>query len=195
MTARPSETPLAVDIARSLEDWLQCAAVRAIVYGGEQNCPLGEEFDGNDFAGVTHLLVRRGAEALGTLRLRWFADFAKLERLAVLACARDGRAARMLIKAAVRLAARKGYRRLIGHVEENLVDYWRRTLGVSVREGRPVVRFSDRDYVEIEVAIKTPANAITPNTDAFVMLRPEGDWDRPGVLDLSAARGKPAEAA
>lgn len=182
-------------IVRSIETLIQAAAIRAIVYAGEQHCPLTEEFDGNDFAGATHLIVTRRGEPQGTLRLRWFADFAKVERVAVLADARDGDAARLLIRAAVDLAARKGYRRLIGHVESALIPYWKRALGVRVREGRPRFRFSDRDYAEIELLLPARANAITPDTDALVLLRPEGHWDEPGVLDTSSARGKPLERA
>jgi hypothetical protein len=31
-------------------------------------------------------------------------------------------------------------------------------------------------------------DAITLDSDPYVIIRPEGDWDRPGVLDISAAR-------
>ena len=31
-------------------------------------------------------------------------------------------------------------------------------------------------------------NAITLDSDPYVMIRPEGDWDRPGVLDKSSGR-------
>ena len=30
--------------------------------------------------------------------------------------------------------------------------------------------------------------AITLDSDPYVIIRPEGDWDRPGVLDMSAGR-------
>ncbi len=31
-------------------------------------------------------------------------------------------------------------------------------------------------------------DAITLDSDPYVILRPEGDWDRPGVLDVSSDR-------
>lgn len=184
-----------VEIVRTLEGLIHAAAIRAMVFGAEQKCPLTEEFDGNDFAGVTHMLVKYGAEPVGALRLRWFADFAKMERVAVVAGARSGEAARALIHAAVALSARKGYRLLIGHVESTLVPYWRRVLKVRVRADRPPVRFSDRDYIEIELAITPPPEPITTGTPALVMLRPEGQWDAPGILDGSNAREKAKDAA
>lgn len=186
---------LKVEIARGIDSLMQVTAVRAIVYGSEQKCPLSEEFDGNDFAGATHLLASRGQEPVGTLRLRWFGDFAKVERVAIVPGARDGAAARLLIDAAVELAARKNYRLLLGHVESTLVRYWKCMLGVTVREHRPRLHFSDRDYVEIVLVIRPTADAITSDADPMVMLRPEGDWDRPGVLDRSARRTPMSDAA
>jgi len=49
---------------------------------GEQACPYDEEFDGNDFCAM-HLIGSIGDEPAGCMRIRFFADFAKLERLAV----------------------------------------------------------------------------------------------------------------
>ena len=31
-------------------------------------------------------------------------------------------------------------------------------------------------------------DAITLDSDPYVIIRPEGDWDRPGVLDISSGR-------
>jgi hypothetical protein len=36
--------------------------------------------------------------------------------------------------------------------------------------------------------IEPSADAITLDSDPYVIIRPEGDWDRPGVLDISAGR-------
>lgn len=188
MTAEGAENDIAVDVVRSIDDFLRAVAVRALVYMGEQSCPFEEEFDGNDFCGATHLIARAGAEPLGTLRLRWFADFAKVERVAVRAHKRTGAAARALVSAAISLAARKGYTRLLGHVDAELLAYWRRTQHVSVRERRPRFRFSGREYVEVELAIPPVANAVTAESPALVLLRPEGAWDEPGVLDRSTER-------
>ena len=57
-----------------------------------------------------------------------------------------------------------------------------------VRAGRPEFRFSDYAYVEIERDLIPPANAITPETDPMVLIRPDGDWDRPGPFDQSLER-------
>jgi len=188
MTVQGAERVITVDVVRSMDAFVRVAAVRALVYMGEQSCPFEEEFDGNDFCGATHLLVRSGAEPLGTLRLRWFASFAKIERVAVLKHKRDGEAARALVAKAIELAGRKGYERILGFVDADLVRYWKRTQQVTVREARPRLTVSGRTYVEVELAIAPGPDAIGIDTPALIMLRPEGDWDEAGVLDRSAER-------
>jgi len=188
MIAPPPERVIEVDIVRDIDGFLRAVAVRALVYMGEQSCPFEEEFDDNDFCGATHLVVRDGFEPVGTLRMRWFAKFAKIERVAVLSRARNGRAARALVAKAIELARRKGYERLIGYVDTTLASYWKRTQGVALREARPRLRFSGREYVEVELALAPTPDALDLDTPALTMLRPEGAWDEPGVLDRSAAR-------
>lgn len=177
-----------VEIVRSIDALLEVWSVRSLVYLGEQACPYEEEFDGNDLAGATHLIARIGAEPVATMRIRWFADFAKIERVAVRASHRSGEVSAALVSAALELAARKGYAKVLGHIQKRLLRYWRRAADVRVREGRSEFRFSDYDYVEIEKDLAPAANAIGLQTPPMIVLRPEGDWDRPGVLERSTRR-------
>ena len=52
---------------------------------------------------------------------------------------------------------------------------------------RPVV-FSDFSYTEMVLDVEPGPDAITLDSDPYVIIRPEGDWDRPGVLDISSGR-------
>src|SRR3954471_4589822 len=114
---------VSVTVARSLEDLMRVISVRSAVYVGEQECPYPEEFDGNDFAGV-NLLGYAGNEPAGCLRIRCFADFAKLERLAVRREYRNLRMGTMLMQAGVEFCRAKGYRYIYGRAEKNLLDYY-----------------------------------------------------------------------
>ena len=176
-----------VTVARSLNDLMQVVAVRTLVYMGEQECPYQEEYDGNDFAGATHLLLRYRGEPVGVVRMRWFADFAKLERLAVLRAHR-GRATMALIRFAIQFAGRKGYRRILGHAQPRLVAFWAKHFNAKPRANREGFFFSDHTYVEILAEVDPVPDALSVDSDPMLLLRPEGDWDRPGVLDRSAAR-------
>lgn len=185
--ALPKEA-ISVTVARTLDDLMQVMSIRSVVYMGEQFCPYEEEFDGNDIAGATHLIARIGSQPAGVVRLRWFADFAKLERLTVLPHCRGGAVPRALLDAAFELAAKKGYRQIMGHTQVRLAPVLMRLGKVKVRAGRKRFTFSDHEYVETIRELTPPDDAVTIDSDPLVVLRPEGAWDRPGVLDRSVAR-------
>lgn len=180
--------PLRIEVVRSVDALMQVFAVRSIVYMTEQACPYDEEFDGNDLAGATHLIARLGDEPVGTVRIRWFGDFAKFERMCVRRDWRGGAAAEALLRRACELAARKGYRKVLVHAQRRLAPHWRKVASMTVRADRPRFSFSDVDYVEMELDLPTDERAINIDTAAMVLLRPEGAWDEPGVLDRSAKR-------
>jgi predicted GNAT family N-acyltransferase len=186
--AEVDEGQLEIAVCRTMHDIMQAMAVRTLVYMGEQACPYDEEYDGNDFAGATHLVMRREGEPIGTLRIRWFADFAKVERVAVRREHRGGRATLMLIMAAKRLAEKKNYRQILGYGQVRLIPFWEQYFNAKIRPGREDFAFSDHDYVEMVVEGAPPPDAITLDSDPLVLLRPEGTWDEEGVLDRSAAR-------
>ncbi|MBS0384333.1 MAG: GNAT family N-acetyltransferase [Proteobacteria bacterium] len=192
MNQSPRNERVDVAVARSIAEIMEAFAIRTLVYMGEQNCPYDEEYDGNDFAAATHLIARVGREPVGVMRLRWFADFCKVERVAVRREHRGGEVAQAMIEAACEIAGRKGYRTILGHIQSHLLPFWRRYGGVSVRSGRPRFFFSDHEYVEVVRTLAPHANALTLDTPAMVLLRPEGAWDEPGVLDRSNERLAPA---
>jgi predicted GNAT family N-acyltransferase len=185
--ALPKEA-ITIVVARTLDDLMQVMSIRSVVYMGEQFCPYEEEFDGNDIAGATHLIARIGSQPVGVVRLRWFCDFAKLERLTVMPHCRGGQVPRALLDAAFELAAKKGYRQIMGHTQVRLAPVLMRLGKVKVRAGRKRFTFSDHEYVETIRELTPPDDAVNIDSDPLVVLRPEGAWDRPGVLDHSAYR-------
>ncbi len=183
---RPGGRGVSVAVARSFEDLARVIALRAAVYMAEQSCPYEEEFDGNDLS-ATHLIGYVGDEPAGCLRIRFFADFAKIERLAVRAEHRNTRLAFMLVRAGIELARVKGYRLLYGHAQKRLVGFWSR-FGFKVFEGAQELVFSDFDYVEMLMEADAHPQAIAIGADPYVIIRPEGRWHRAGALDRSRTR-------
>jgi predicted GNAT family N-acyltransferase len=187
-TYRPGNAPktVSVTVARDFNDLLRVATIRGAVYVGEQECPFDEEFDGNDLA-ATHLLGYVGDEPAGCIRIRNFADFAKVERLAVRKEYRHTILSFQLVRAAIELCRKKGYRRIYGHAQKRLVPFWKRFGAAPMPGGKEFV-FSDFDYVELMGPIPPDPNAIAIGTDPFVIIRPEGRWHEPGILERSAQR-------
>ncbi len=177
-----------ISVAHRLDEIMQVISLRAIAYMHEQSCPYHQEIDGNDFAGATHLIARLNGEPVGCVRLRWFAQFFKVERVAVLPRYRKSGLGAALLDASFDLGAQKGYGHALGHVEPSIVGLWQRACGVTPRPERPTLTFSDHEYVEVEKFIPKRSDAIHVNSDPMILLRPEGEWDHPGVLDHSNNR-------
>jgi len=176
---------IGITVARTFEDMMRVAAIRNVVYMGEQECPYYEEYDGNDLS-ATHLLAYMGDEPIGCLRLRFFADFAKLERLAIRKEFRKSRAAFQLVRAAFKFCQKKGYQRIYAHSQTRLVDFWKR-FGFRVLEGGKSFVFSGFDYVEVIADFERDSGAVTIGDDPYLIIRPEGRWHLPGILEQSAS--------
>ena len=172
-------------VARSLDDFMMVAIVRGIVFMGEQKCPYAEEFDGNDLSG-TNVLALVDGEPAATLRIRYFAGFAKLERMAVRAEYRHVQLGRSLFQWVEELCARKGYAEAFGQCQVRLFPFFQACFGAEANG--PVFHFSDHQYQPLRFPIAKDPAALTMASDPMILQRPEGDWDRPGVLDHSAQR-------
>jgi predicted GNAT family N-acyltransferase len=184
---RPSPARrIEVRIARGGDDLLMVYAIRAAVFLAEQECPYREEFDGNDHCATQFLGFVNGEPAC-CLRARYFGDFAKLERLAVRKQFRKTRVSFEIVRTAVAHVRRKGFRRIYGHAREGLEKFWAHFGAKPLSPGRSFV-FSDYEYTEMFAEYEELADAITLDSGPYVIVRPEGDWDRPGVLDSSAER-------
>jgi predicted GNAT family N-acyltransferase len=161
-------------------------AIRSAVFIAEQKCPYDEEFDGNDFC-ATHVLGFVDGEPAGTMRVRWFSEFAKFERVCVLSRFRNTELAREMMNLSFSVARRKGYRKAYGHAQARLVPYWEKYGFLPIQKNTRLV-FSDHEYVEVVCEMEPDPEAITLASDPYIVLRPEGAWDEPGVLDGSAER-------
>jgi predicted GNAT family N-acyltransferase len=190
--ASDEDDDVSITVVRSIEDFMRVVAIRGATFIAEQDCPYDEEFDGNDFS-AGHLLCYVGNEPAGCLRIRYFADFAKLERLAVRHEFRNRKLGTKLMQAGVEFCRMKGYRRIYGRSQKDLLGYYA-GMGWKQLEGSSEFFFSDHAYIEIVYDAKPNPKAVKLGMDPYVLMRPEGRWDRPGILDQSAQRSarKPA---
>jgi predicted GNAT family N-acyltransferase len=177
---------IGISVARTFDDLMRVAAIRNAVYIGEQECPYEEEYDGNDLSS-THLLAYMGDEPIGCLRMRFFADFMKFERMAIRKEFRRSRAAILLAQAGLKLARKKGYRLAYAHSQVRLVEFWGR-FGFRPLEGSKTFNFSDFEYVEIVADLERDPEAVAIGSDPYVLIRPEGRWHVPGILEQSSSR-------
>lgn len=187
MPAHLSETPMVrregvtTRLGRGLEDVMKVWAIRAATYMSEQHCPYDEEFDGNDHC-AAHIIGEIGGEPAGCIRILFFGDFVKFERLAVRSEFRASSLAFRLVRAAIDYAREKGFAQVYGHARADLVSFWSR-FGFTPLPDRPVFSFSGVPYVEMAGPIGKSNNSLKVGDNPMKIVRPEGAWEMPGPLE------------
>ena len=179
---KPERQPeVKVDIIRSLDQFLKVMSVRAATYIAEQECPFAEDYDGNDFCS-SHVLAEVDGEPAGCLRIRYFKDFVKFERLAVRHEYRTSKLAFRIVRTAMKFIAQKGFDRVYGHARFDLVRFWE-SFGFRPIPGRPKFIFSDIEFVEMEGPVKPVPDIVKVGMPPHHILRPEGQWDVPSIFE------------
>ena len=186
-TDRMSNRPVVtIKLASTSDELLQCYALRAAVFMGEQQCPYWEEFDGNDYF-ASHLMLYVDGEPAASMRVRWFSGFAKLERAIILKRYRSMGLFVPFVEWAKSFAAQKGYPKAYLHGQKRLWEIFERQ-GFRKINDQPF-HFSDHEYgafaAELDVADDPPSVL----TDPMVLNRPEDQLDRRGILEESMERG------
>jgi hypothetical protein len=120
-----AERIITTKVVSTLDERQMVVAVRAAVYLGKPGWDYAHTFDANDHC-ASHLLTLVNHEPAGTVRVRWFANFARIERIAVMPEFRSLACLNSLARGALRLCRKKGYDRVGGLAYPELVNFWRR---------------------------------------------------------------------
>lgn len=108
----PRLDEIQIRVASGFDDLVRCLVVRGAVWLGEDEAKdrtdYASLFDDNDHS-ATHILVLVGDEPAGTMRIRWYPNFVRFERLAVRKRFRSFRLFRRLARFAFDLAAARGF--------------------------------------------------------------------------------------
>src|SRR5690606_13086405 len=110
-------------VAHGFDEMQHAFAIRAAVYLAEQSRPYAQEFDGND-ATATHIIGYVDGEPAATIRIRYFANFVKLERMAVRREYRTSKIGQEIVNYAVEFCRQKGFTALHGCAQEGRERYW-----------------------------------------------------------------------
>jgi hypothetical protein len=172
------DNQIRAEIVTTPDQLLHAFAIRAICFMEEHGVSARQTFDGNDYQ-ATHVIVYSGQEPIGTARIRWFRDFAKMERTSFRKEWRDSRTIKRSAEFIFDHIARKGYDRVLTHAKPKYARLWRMLLGFKPAPGKEPVFFAGHDepYLELVKELTPPGNAISPATDATVLFRVEGFWD------------------
>ncbi|WP_244492373.1 hypothetical protein [Aureimonas sp. AU12] len=157
--------------------------MRSICFVQEHGIAPNFIFDGNDHQ-ATHVVFYDGDEPIGSLRIRWFAEFAKYERT----CFREAYRHPSVLKRCIRMTfehvARKGYAKVMTQAEPRLARLWTILFKGEFIDTQPVqIPGHGEPYLSVIGAIDRHPCAITPESDSALLLRIEGEWDRPTAFE------------
>jgi GNAT superfamily N-acetyltransferase len=176
--ANPDAPGYRIKVVRDFEDMAKVFAIRGSACFSDPEHLYAKHFDGNDFSS-THLLGFVDGEPVGTIRIRYFADFTRIERLTVRPTHRKSRISFKLAKASFAWCRDKGYTRLTGVAREELVPFWS-MLGFRLTEGKDPIFIYGLPHFDMTLACEPSASAVSAATDTMVLLRTEGRWHEAG---------------
>src|SRR6202051_5275589 len=127
-TIAANHNQIRAQVVTTYEQLLHAYAIRSICFMEEHGVRAQHTFDGNDYQ-ATHMIVYAGDEPIGTLRIRWFKDFAKLERTAFRERYRNPHVLKAFVFFAFNHIARKGYDKVIAHAQPKYARLWRIAFG------------------------------------------------------------------
>lgn len=168
-----------VTLAATERDYAAAMAVRSVVWLADPEQTFGVQFDANDFSS-SHAIVWVNDEPAGTLRIRWFADFARFERMAIRPQFRSFRIFRALVQFSLDLCAAKGYRHVVGVSRPPGVAFWKRCGGEVIGDG-PII-YNGMEVFPMRMTLKKTADP-----------RLAGGIQGVGDADFEAAIGVPED--
>lgn len=191
MTEQPTTNPgnrpeITIKLASTSDEMMQCFMLRAAVFMGEQQCPYWEEYDGNDYT-ASHLILYVDGEPAASIRVRWFAGFAKLERAIILKRYRSYGLFLPFVHWAKEFCRKKGYPKAYLHGQRRLWPIFEKDGFRKVDD--KIFHFSDHEYGAFACDLDVGEDAPSVLTDPMVLNRPEDQLDMPGILEESMERG------
>ncbi len=185
-----NDTGYRVKVVRDFEDMAKVFAIRGSACLTDPEHLYDKHFDGNDFSS-THLLGFIDGEPVGTIRIRYFADFTRIERLTVRPTHRKSRIAFRLARAAFAWCRDKGYRTVGGVARAELIPFWT-MLGFRLTEGKDPIYIYGLPHFDITLKLEPGEDSMRHMTDTMVLLRPEGRWNEAGrheTINVTAPTG------
>jgi hypothetical protein len=167
-----------VEVVTTPQQFLHVMGIRAICYTEDTQFPMDQAIDGNDYQ-CTHVIAYLGDEPVGAGRIRWFKDFAKIERTAFRPRFREMRYLKAYSDFVCSHVAKKGYSRLITHASPKYARLWRISFGMKL-VNKPAATYFGEEYLELVRHLEVPNDAITSDSSVELLFRTEGSWDRAG---------------
>lgn len=169
-----------IKIASSDQEYADMVKIRTAVFVEEQNIPSEQEFDGNDHSS-SHVVAyvreeNNSLKPVGTMRIRYFSDFVKFERMAVLQSYRKTDVADKIMSKGMNFAARKGYKNVYGMCKKELLPRWQKVGYEEVAGAEHVVQ-NGMELIPIRLKLPADPKAIKMTDHPSILTAVEDKWD------------------
>lgn len=174
-----NDNAIRMAVVTTPEQFMHAMAIRAICFMEQSDTTFQKAIDGNDYQ-ATHILAYAGDEPIGATRLRWFRDFAKIERTAFRPAYRSPRILKRCSDFIFDHVARKGYSTLLTHAEPGFARVWEMVLGFQRVEAKPLITYEGKEpLVEMVKYLGPRDDALSIDSEPNLMFRIEGHWEKP----------------
>ena len=173
-----SENSIKIELATSEALYKGAMAIRKQVFVKEQQIPAEKEFDGNDFCAahvVAYIQKRHRKLPIGTMRIRFFADFVMFERMAVTRHFRKTSVAEDIMSYGIKYVAEKGYRHIYGVCKQELLPRWEKC-GYRHIQNADSVEQNGMTLVPISLTLEKNPQALTMMSNPTLLTAVEGQW-------------------
>lgn len=123
MQEKNDDITVEIDIVRNAQDMADALQIRREEFVNKQNIPTEIEFDGNEYTGTT-LLAKIDGKPAGTLRIRYFRDTIRFERMCVIEKYRKTELCDKMLSYSANFLASKGFDTAYCLCEEPLLQHW-----------------------------------------------------------------------
>ena len=153
-------------------------AVREKVFVRELGVPKSKEFDDNDDV-AAHIIAYKTQNnrklPIGTMRIRFFKDFVKFERMSVLRNYRKTTVASDIMEFGFNYVAEKGYTQVYGMCKKELLPRWQKCGYQPISGVKPI---EQNDMILIPIIRHLPENqkSISINSAPELLIKQEGHW-------------------
>lgn len=170
-----------IKIVSSQQELDDAFDVRRKVFVEEQKIHPSLEFDGNDFC-ATHIVAYVNEKPVGTMRIRYFSDFVKFERMSVLPELRKSNISDLIMKTATKFCAQKGYHTIHGVCKKELLSRWAKDGAFPIKGADPVIQ-NGMTLVPIEQKIPQTEKNVNLQTPLDILNKKEGQWFKEETIE------------
>lgn len=165
---------LNIVIVSNDSEFAQAMGIRRSVFVDECKLDEKKEFDGNDYC-ATHILALDGDTPVGTMRIRYFNGFVKMERMCVVKDYRKTDASEQIMQKGMDFVAQKGYEKVYGVCKKELLSRWQKN-GFEVIPDTPLIEQNGQTLIPIFCNLEKRQDVLTMQTSAEVLNAKEGTW-------------------